>query len=238
MDYRLKRYQKEFPYSYAEGVYTCIELLNTHPEQVVRLLLSSSGTRNGGIGRIVEMCSRQGIPFETNDRLIQRICCNGKHLAVGVFNKYPSAIEPDKNHLVLVNPSDMGNTGTIARTMAGFGVFNLALIRPAPDHFDPRVIRSSMGSIFRLNIGCFETLQDYHGSFANNNLYLFRSKKGRSIKKTGFVRPFSLVFGNESSGLPDNIDISGTIVSIPQKSNIDSLNLSVAAGIALYEGCR
>ncbi len=237
MDYRLKRYQKEFPFSYAEGVYSCIELLDAHPEHVTRVLLSSSGERNSGVTRIINICKDHSIPFEINDRLIERICRNGKHLAVGVFNKYPSAIEPDKNHLVLVNPSDMGNTGTIARTMAGFGMLDLVLIKPALDYFDPRVIRASMGSIFRLNIAYFESLQDYHKAFSNN-IYLFRTGEKSSIRDTSFTRPYSLVFGNESSGLPDDIEVHGTTVSIPQDNAVDSLNLSVAAGIALYEACR
>lgn len=237
MDYRLKRYQKEFAFSYAEGVYSCIELLDTHPEHVTRLLLSSSGERNSGITRIVNICKDHNIPFETNDRLIERICRNGKHLAVGVFNKYLSAIEPDKNHLILVNPSDMGNTGTIARTMAGFGMLNLVLIRPALDYFDPKVIRASMGSLFRLNIAYFESLQEYQKKFSNN-IYLFKTGNNSSIRETRFISPFSLVFGNESSGLTDDIDINGTTISIPQDNRIDSLNLSVAAGIALYETCR
>jgi TrmH family RNA methyltransferase len=181
MDYRLKRYQKEFPFSYAEGVYICIELLDAHPGQVARVLLSSSGEKNSGVTRIIKICSEHNIPFEINDRLIERICRNGKHLAVGVFNKYLSAIEPDKNHLVLVNPSDMGNMGTIARTMVGFGMVNMALIRPALDYFDPKVIRASMGSIFRMNIAYFDTLHDYLKSF-KNNLYLFRTGEKSSIR--------------------------------------------------------
>jgi TrmH family RNA methyltransferase len=237
MDYRLKRYQKEFPFSYAEGVYICIELLDAHPGQVARVLLSSSGEKNSGVTRIIKICSEHNIPFEINDRLIERICRNGKHLAVGVFNKYLSAIEPDKNHLVLVNPSDMGNMGTIARTMVGFGMVNMALIRPALDYFDPKVIRASMGSIFRMNIAYFDTLHDYLKSF-KNNLYLFRTGEKSSIRETTFISPYSLVFGNESSGLPDDIDVKGTNISIPQDNRIDSLNLSVAAGIALYESCR
>lgn len=237
MDYRLKRYQKEFPFSYAEGVYSCIELLDAHPEHVTRVLLSSSGDRNDGVTRIVNICREHNIPFEINDRLLERICRNGKHLAVGVFKKYVSKVGQDQNHLVLVNPSDMGNTGTIARTMAGFGMINMVLIKPALDYFDPKVIRASMGAIFRLNIQYFETLLDYHSSCANN-IYLFRTGENSSIRETNFKKPFSLVFGNESSGLHDDIGVDGTTVSIPQDNKIDSLNLSVAAGIAIYESCR
>jgi RNA methyltransferase, TrmH family len=237
MDYRLKRYQKEFSFSYAEGVYSTIELLDAHPEYVIRVLFFSSGDKNDGITRIIKMCKDHDIPFEINDRLIERICRNGKHLAVGVFRKYLSKVESDKNHLVLVNPSDMGNTGTIARTMAGFGMVNMVLIKPALDYFDPKVIRASMGSIFRLNIEYFESLSDYQKAF-NNNIYLFRTGKDNSVRDTGFIKPYSLVFGNESSGLPDDIKVHGTTVSIPQDNSVDSLNLSIAAGIALYESSR
>jgi TrmH family RNA methyltransferase len=94
-----------------------------------------------------------------------------------------------------------------------------------------------MGSIFRLNISCFESLNDYAKAFSNN-IYLFRTGERKSIRETSFIRPFSLVFGNESSGLPDNININGINVSIPHDNRIDSLNLSVAAGIALYESYR
>ena len=107
-----------------------------------------------------------------NDKTIERISLKGKHLAVGVFSKYNSPIKPEENHLVLVNPSDMGNIGTIARTMIGFGLANLALIRPAADYFDPRGIRASMGAIFHLNIEYFDSLSDYKKTY-NNNLYLF-----------------------------------------------------------------
>ena len=54
----------------------------------------------------------------------------------------------DANHVVLVNPGDMGNMGTIIRTMLGFNYSNLAIIKPGVDVFDPRVIRASMGALF------------------------------------------------------------------------------------------
>ena len=65
------------------------------------------------------------------------------------------------NHVVLVNPGDMGNMGTIMRTMLGFNYYNLAIIRPGVDVFDPRVLRASMGAMFHLNIEYFDSFEDY-----------------------------------------------------------------------------
>jgi len=237
MNIRLKRYRKDYTYSYSNGVFSTIELLNAHPEHVARVIVSSSGEGNDGIEKIRKRCKEYDIPVEINDKTVNRISLKGKHLAIGVFNKYRSSIEPEKNHLVLVNPSDMGNIGTIARTMVGFGIVNLALIRPAADCFDPRAVRASMGAVFHLNIEYFDSFMDYHKTF-HNNLYLFKTGENDELRDITFHRPFTLVFGNESSGLPDEPEISGRAVSIPQSGKIDSLNLSVAAGIALYESSK
>ena len=237
MNIRLKRYRKDYTLSYANGVFSTIELLDTHPEQVIRVVISSSGEGNEGIIKIRKLCEEYHIPVEVNDKTIERISLKGKHLAIGVFGKYRSSIEPRKNHLLLVNPSDMGNIGTIARTMTGFGMTNLALIKPAADCFDPKVIRASMGSIFHLNIEYFDSLTDYHKTFSNN-LYLFKTGEKGNIREIKFIKPYTLVFGNESSGLPNDIGVEGREVTIPQSGDIDSLNLSVAAGIALYESSK
>ena len=237
MNIRLKRYRRDFTYSYANGVFSTIELLDAHPEHIIKVIISSSGEGNSGIEKIRKLCKKNDIPLEVNDKAIDRISLVGKHLAIGVFSKYRSSIEPEENHLVLVNPSDMGNIGTIARTMLGFGMVNLALVRPAVDYFDPRAVRASMGAVFHLNIEYFDSLTDYHNAY-NNSLYLFRTGASYSIREIKFQKPYALVFGNESSGLPDDLEVEGQAVTIPQSREIDSLNLSVAAGIALYESCR
>jgi len=59
-------------------------------------------------------------------------------------------LEKEENHIVLVEPRNMGNVGTIIRTMLGFGYRNLVMIGPAVDIFDPMVIRSTMGALFKL----------------------------------------------------------------------------------------
>lgn len=237
MNTRLKRYRKDYTYSYANGVFSTLELLDIHPEHAKRVIISSSGEGNEGVKMIRALCKEHLIPVEVDDKTIQRISLKGKHLAVGVFSKYRSSLEPEKNHLLLVNPSDMGNTGTIARTMLGFGTFNLALIRPAVDCFDPRVVRASMGAIFHLNIEYFDNLTDYMNS-CKNNLYIFSTGENSNIRDVKFHKPFTLVFGNESSGLPNDMKVAGKEISIPQSEKIDSLNLSVAAGIALYESSK
>lgn len=237
MSIPLKRYKKDFDYSYANGVFSSIELLGSRPEQVMKIIISSQSEKNEGVKKIRKMCSGLDIPFEVSDKTINRVSLPGNHLALAVFKKYRSALEKSKNHVVLVNPSDMGNIGTIARTMTGFGIKNLALIKPAVDVFDPKAVRASMGSIFSLSVEYFRSFNEYRESHQNKP-YFFMSKKSMPVESAAFTGPFALVFGNESSGLPEEICKYGDRVTISHNDSIDSLNLSVAVGIALYECSR
>ena len=81
---------------------------------------------------------------------------------VGIFEKYTDAVNPKKSHLVLVNPSNMGNLGTIIRTAVGFGIYDIAVITPCADVFNPKTVRGSMGSLFRVNLQMFSSYEEYN----------------------------------------------------------------------------
>ena len=128
----------------------------------------------------------------------------------------------------------MGNMGTIIRTMLGFNYVNLAIIRPGVDVFDPRVIRASMGAIFNINFEYFDSFDEYIEKYPQHNIYPLMLKGAKNIH---LIEPdqqsHSLVFGNESSGLPDEFLDYGQSIFIPHSEKIDSLNLSMALGITL-----
>ena len=58
-------------------------------------------------------------------------------------------------------PSDMGNLGTIIRTAVGFGCTDIGIISPAVDAYNPKVIRGSMGSFFKVNLQYFDSFEEY-----------------------------------------------------------------------------
>lgn len=238
MDALLKPYKRDFDYSYSFGVFPTVELLEAQPGNVLKVLVSSRGARNDGVRKLQSMCSRLGIPMQTNDRAIERLQQKENTFAVGVFRKYERELEPGKSHIVLVSPGDMGNIGTIARTMLGFGVRNLALVRPAVDMFDPRVVRASMGAIFHLRCRYFDTFDGYAHNSGERSFYPFVMGGKVTLDAANFERPCSLIFGNEASGLPAELRDVGTSITIRHSPDIDSLNLPVAVGIALYEATR
>jgi TrmH family RNA methyltransferase len=233
----LKKYQRDFPHSYTFGVFPTLELLQFQPSHVRRVLVSAQGERNEGVLKLRDLCARHRITVEVNDRQIERLSPKENTYAVGVFDKYQPRLAPDANHLVLVNPADMGNLGTIIRTMVGFGMNDLALVKPAADIFDPRVIRASMGALFRLNFAYFDGF-DAHRSTFPHHLYPFLTNGATPLHEATFDAPYALIFGSESSGLPDAYRRLGVSIAIPHSNAIDSLNLSVAVSIALYASTK
>jgi len=94
-----------------------------------------------------------------------------------------------------------------------------------------------MGAIFRLSIEYFDSFGDYRDNYAHN-LYPLMTNGRVTIDRVRFKSPFALVFGNESEGLSDEFLDAGTSVAIPHDQRIDSLNLSVAVAITLYESTK
>jgi TrmH family RNA methyltransferase len=234
MLFKLKKYDKKYDYSYTYGIYPTLDLFKYRAAQVSRVVLNPDGDKNKGFEEIIQLCKRHRVPFEFNTPLIEKIAAKENTYVVGVFNKYKSSIQAERNHVVLVNPSDPGNLGTIIRSMAGFAFKDLSIVSPAVDVFDPKTVRSSMGALFGVNFEYFDSFQSYKQRF-NNHLYPFLISGSTDLRETRFEPPYSLIFGNEGSGLPDSFAQMGKSVKITHTSNIDSLNLSLAAGIALYE---
>ena len=231
---KIKTYQKDFDYTYTLGVFETIELLKSKPEQVIRVYLKSNSHLNQGVALISELCQKHHIEVVESDKTINKLSKKDNCFAIAIIKKYPSVLN-DGNHVVLVNPGDMGNMGTIIRTMLGFGYNDLAIIRPGVDVFDPKVVRASMGAIFNINFEYFDTFDDYLHKYPNRDIYPLMLKGAKNIH---LIEPddknYSLVFGNESSGLPDEFLNYGQSIFIPHSDKIDSLNLSMALGITLY----
>ena len=151
-------------------------------------------------------------------------------------DSYRSALGSSGLFIALDSIRDPGNLGTILRACLGFTLPDLAIIRPAADVFDPRVVRASMGALFSMRVALYDSFEEYRAQHPGHALYPFMLDgslplpQARKTAKT----PYALVFGNEATGLPASFASLGQPVRIPQSDAIDSLNLSVAVSIAAY----
>lgn len=239
-DVPLKKYAKKMEHSYAMGAFPTIELLKHQPEHVLKVLLHPDMNSQAQMEIISGLCTQHGIPLERNGKAVEKLRDKENIFAVGVFEKYRNVLEPEKNHIVLVNPSDMGNMGTIIRTSIGFGIVNLAIIEPGVDVFNPKVVRASMGSLFQLNFCYFKSFEEYKEQAGSRKLYPFMLKGAVSLQELQREKgeTYSLIFGNEATGLPDSFADEGQSVVIRHTDHIDSLNLALATGIGIYEFTR
>ncbi|MGN0312770.1 MAG: TrmH family RNA methyltransferase [Lachnospiraceae bacterium] len=233
----LKKYQRKMEHSYALGAFPTIELLQHKPEKVIRVLIHPDMNSESQFQVISKLCEKYGIPYEINRKDVEKIRDKENCLSIGVFEKYDEDLKGTPGHIVLVNPSDMGNMGTIIRTAIGFGIRDLAIIEPAVDIFNPKVVRSSMGALFQMRFHRYCEFEQYAEEFPDRSCYPFMLKGAMDLQefKPDKHKEFSLIFGNEATGLPDEYALKGQSIRIRHQDTIDSLNLSMAVGIALYE---
>jgi TrmH family RNA methyltransferase len=231
----LKVYKKENDYSFAFGAFPTLELLLAQPKQIVKILVSEKLENSTDTKAIFNLAKENNTEIVTNSKLVEKLSQKGNVFVVGVFKKYKQILENNKNQIVLVNPQDAGNLDTIMRQMLGIGYNNLAIILPAVDMFDPKTVRSSMGAVFGLNVQTFKNFDEYE---KQNKLtfYPFMLNGKTKLQLINDIKyPHSLIFGNEASGLDKNFLNIGESVVIEHSSQIDSLNLAISTGIAMYE---
>ena len=230
----MNKYDKNDPVSYCYGTTLCFELLLRAPEEAINLYVSSKQKRDETYDKLVALARVNHIPVIENNEKIFRLADKDNVMCIGEFKKFNKPLDSTKNHVVLVNPSNMGNLGTILRSCAAFSIGGLAIIKPAADVFDPKCVRSSMGAIFSVPFHYYDSFAEYQQSVLGHSFYPFMLKAKVSLKEAKKKEPYSLVFGNEATGLDDSFLSVGTPLIIPQSSRVDSLNLDNAVSIALY----
>lgn len=229
----IKPYKKDAEYSYTLGAFPTIELLKTRPEEVLEVYVHSTFT---DVKIIEELAAPYGIPVSVRDKQINKLSDKENCFVIGVLKKYKDILQSDQSHVVLVNPSNMGNMGTIIRTAIGFGIKNLAIIAPGVDVFHPKTIRASMGALFRINCQYFQSFEEYEAAYPEHEVFCFMLNAKRQLTVSNCPKPklFSLVFGNEATGLDDSYLEKGTSIIIPQSEEVDSLNITIAAGVGMF----
>lgn len=236
---KLTRYKRESSYSYTLGATLTYELLKTHPELIQRVFLRPNIKHGNDLEQIIAKLKQRHIEIIESTKAFNILNAKSNCLLIAEFQKPATRLDysTDNPHIVLVNPSDAGNLGTIMRSAVGFGYQNLAIILPSVDPYDPKTIRASMGAVFHLNIQTFESFQVYQNPFTTRTYYAFMldSAAKRLTDVNPISKNYSLIFGNEASGLPSEFATFTTPIFIPQNQKIDSLNLSVAASIAMFE---
>lgn len=144
--------------------------------------------------------------------------------------------------LLLENIKDPGNLGTIIRTAVASGIAGIILAGECVDLYNPKVIRSTTGNIFKIPIIKCKNIEEIKKKFPS---YLFtgtildEAKRPTPLHKIDFSHPRIIMFGSEADGLSIEAQKNADeYLKIPLKNDVESLNLAISVGIVLYEISR
>ena len=143
--------------------------------------------------------------------------------------------------VALDNVQDPGNVGTIIRTADAAGLDGVILGPGCADLFSPKVLRSTMGSIFRMGFSFPDSLPDALRDLKEKGFSVLSSQLDGSsfFTREKMASSFVLVIGNEGSGVsPEVRDIATHRLALPMRGGAESLNAAVAAGIMMYDLMR
>ena len=148
-----------------------------------------------------------------------------------------------KNPLVMVleDLQDPGNAGTILRTGEGAGVSGVLLTRTCVDITNPKVIRSTMGSVYRMPFLYVESVVSLTQELKKHNIRTFAAHlKGRnSYDQESYTGGTAFLIGNEGKGLTEEAANSADcLLRIPLCGLVESLNAAMASGILMFEAAR
>ncbi|MBI5700613.1 RNA methyltransferase [Candidatus Saganbacteria bacterium] len=143
--------------------------------------------------------------------------------------------------LVLVGIQDPGNLGTLIRAVDAANAAGIIVSKGTVDPFNPKVVRGTMGSFFRVPV--------VRSSDIKSELAFLKNKKFRLVGTSldskdahwdaDLKGPIAIIIGNESSGLPEEIiDMCDEKVKIPILGNAESLNAAMAGTVLIYESLR
>ncbi len=135
---------------------------------------------------------------------------------------------------------DPGNLGTILRTVDSIGLNQILVSKGTADCYNPKVVRSTMGAIFRIKIIECEDLEQTLKETQKNNFKLIVSslQTNNSLYDINFDKKV-IIIGNEANGVEPQIqEMADEKIKIPMLGKTESLNASVATGIILYEYVR
>lgn len=162
-------------------------------------------------------------------------------LAVIEKNNRDQEIDYHQDIIVaLDNIQDPGNLGTILRTVDSVGLTQILVSKETADSYNPKVIRSTMGAIFRIKIIECENLKETLKEIKKHKFKIVVSslQTDHSIYDIDYKKKV-IVIGNEANGVEKEIqDIADEKIKIPMPGKAESLNASVATGIILYEYVR
>lgn len=236
-----RKYRRKEKCFWAEGTRLIMEALEQNWDIEV-LVWAPSMLPNNRSKEIVTYAPVKKI--SVSEQVFYGISGRDNPLGIGAVIHIPErnltdlVIGKDTLLVVLEEPQDPGNVGTVVRTVACAGGNGVILLGEATDPYDPQSVRASAATLLALPVVSGVNIADFMTWSKAQHLNLIgTSPEGKnSYRDITYERPLALLLGNEQKGLSDVLwKASDNMVRIPVKERTDSLNLAAAAAITVYQ---
>lgn len=140
--------------------------------------------------------------------------------------------------LILEDIQDPGNLGTMMRTAEGAGADGVIMSKGTVDIYNPKTIRATMGSLYRVPFVCMENLEEAVSLLKKSGIttYAAHLKGEKFFHQIRYSGGSAFLIGNEGNGLKtETAQLADTYLKIPMEGKLESLNASVAAALLLYQ---
>lgn len=176
----------------------------------------------------------------TNDAVLKKISTTDTPpdvVAVGVKKNYSiEDLGSAKKVVLLENIRDLGNLGTILRTSVAFGADAVVLYSDSADLYNPKCVRSAVGNLWKIPVVAIKDFDVLEKLFKDFQRIATLPRAKKYLKNFKTLEKMLVMFGSEADGLSDElISFSNDSVKIEMASTVESLNLSVACSVVLYE---
>lgn len=241
-----RKNREELGLFFIEGLRMAEEAIKENA-RIVRVLMSDRFANGESAESILKWSEKTGcqtivIPDRLFEEISDTITPQGILMVVEARFYEVDEILKSRNYLLVADSiQDPGNLGTIIRTADAAGFTGVIVSKGCVDVYNPKVLRSTMGSIFRVPI-CFAgsltgTLEKLR--LKGISIYASHLSAKVSCYDVNMTNNIAIIVGNEANGISDEVlPHTDMLIKIPMYGRTESLNASIAAGILMYECVR
>ncbi len=238
------RYRKESGLFLVEGPKMFQEL---ERERIQQIFVTERFLEDPDHQKMVDGMEKKKVEIVTEEVLKSISDTQTPQGVAAVARQYRYSMEDLKNSerkplfMLLETIQDPGNLGTILRAGEGAGITGVIMDRGTADIYNPKVIRSTMGSIYRVPFLYAEDWRETLKGLKKDGVRLYAAHLDgkRSYDKEDYTKACGFLVGNEAKGLlKETADMADAWVRIPMEGQVESLNAAVASAVLMFEAAR
>lgn len=217
--------------------------LEAAPDKIKEVYVSESFYVKGIAREKIEQCNYEILSDELFKKVSDTQTPQGILCVVRQYHYQLEDLFQKSNPLFLIleDIQDPGNLGTMVRTAEGAGVDGIIMTKGTVDIYNPKTIRSTMGSVYRMPFLYTEDLQDVMKQLQKKGVTLYAAhlKGDQFYHQLDFKGAAAFLIGNEGNGLKEETARAADVyMKIPMEGKVESLNAAVASVILMYEAAR